>query len=72
MHRLIALFADAADAVVVAAPEGTIVHVNEAARHLFGLRAGETAGIPLASLCPFGVDLEGGPPDGRLVRCFAR
>ena len=72
MHRLIALFADAADAVIVAAPDGKIVHANEAARQLFTLRPGETAGFPLAGLCPFGVDLEGGPPDGRMVRCFTR
>jgi len=72
MNRLIALFADAADAVIVAAPDSMIVHANEAARQLFALRPGETAGMPLAGLCPFGIDLEGGPPDGRLVRCFTR
>lgn len=72
MNRLVALFADAADAVVVVSPDSMIVHANEAACQLFALRPRESTGIPLASLCPFGIDLEGGPPDGRLVHCYAR
>lgn len=72
MHRLIALFADAADAVVVADRQGRVVHANEAAEQLFGLLPGEAPEMPLTSLCPFGVELEGGPPDGRLVRCHTR
>lgn len=44
-----------ADAVVIAAPDGTVIFWNDAATRLFGFRAGDAVGQPLDLIIPEGL-----------------